>query len=84
MRYSRMRQKEVVNLLDGCSLGYISDLEIDELTGKVCSILVPGKQNGFLAAFSCRNIVIPWGNIVKFGGDIILVEVDTSLCETVK
>ena len=42
MRYGKLKQKEVVNIIEGCSLGYICDLEIDIATGRICSIVVPG------------------------------------------
>ena len=43
MRFCKLRQKEVVNVIEGCSLGYISDLVIDECTGKICALVVPDR-----------------------------------------
>ena len=42
-RIADLQCKEVVNITDGCRLGYVSDVEIDILTGKVVAIVVPGK-----------------------------------------
>jgi len=42
MRFCKFRQKEVVNILDGRSLGYICDMEIDAVNGNICAIIVPG------------------------------------------
>ena len=41
-RYTKLRQMEVVNILDGARLGYLCDLVIDMSSGKVCGIVVPG------------------------------------------
>jgi len=82
MRFCEFRAKEVVNLVDGKSLGYICDLVIDEATGAICAIVLPGCGLGGL--FKSRQYVVPWRNICKIGCDIILVEVDLACCCTVK
>lgn len=79
MRFCKLRQKAVVNVLDGRSLGLISDLVIDECTGRIVSIVVPGGC-GWKGIFKARCYVIPWSNICKIGDDIILVEADLNVC----
>jgi len=75
-RFSRLRQKEVVNISDGARLGVICDLVVEESSGKVCAIVVPG-QMGFSFFFKGeRDTVIPWENIRKIGEDVVLVDVD--------
>lgn len=46
-RIADLQCKEVVNITDGCRLGYVSDVELDILTGKVVAIVVPGKCRFF-------------------------------------
>ena len=74
LKTSDLKQKEVVNVLDGKRLGGITDIEIDIETGRLTAIVVPG-QGKFLGLFG-RNedIVIPWEKINKIGMDVILVE----------
>ena len=79
MRYCKLRQKEVVTVIEGCSLGYINDLVIDECTGRICAIVVPGNC-GIRALFKTVSYVIPWENICKIGNDVLLVEVDLGTC----
>ena len=74
-RIADLQCKEVVNITDGCRLGYVSDVEIDILTGKVVAILVPGKCRFFGLFGRADDYVIPWQCIRRFGEDIILVEV---------
>lgn len=83
MKFCGLRQKEVVNILDGSSLGFINDLIIDECTGRICSIIVPGSC-GFKSILRQKCYVIPWDNICKIGEDVILVEADISLCSISK
>ena len=77
-RYSKLRQKEVVNILDGARLGYICDLVIEVGSGKVCAIVVPGPSRLSFLFKGERDSVIPWGNIRKIGEDVVLVEIDGS------
>lgn len=83
MRFCCLKQKNVVNIIEGRQLGFISDVEFDECTGKICSIIVPGNC-GVKSLFQSRNIVIPWRNIVKIGDDVILVEADLEILRTAK
>jgi len=77
-RYSKLRQKEVVNILDGSRLGFICDLILDACTGKICAIVVPGPSRFAFLFKGDRDTVIPWKNIRKIGEDVILVEMDVN------
>ena len=74
-RIADLQCKEVVNITDGCRLGYVSDVELDILTGKVVAIVVPGQCRFFGLFGRADDYVIPWQCIRRFGEDIILVEV---------
>ncbi len=75
-RYTKLRQMEVVNVLDGARLGYLCDLVIDMSCGKIIGIVVPGPSRLSFLFKGQKDSVIPWQNIRKFGEDVILVEVD--------
>lgn len=42
MKFSDMRSKEVICAMDGERLGFVSDMEFDENSGQIKSLLVPG------------------------------------------
>lgn len=69
-----LRQKEVINICDGARLGRICDLELDECSGVICSIIVPGPSRCFGLIQGDRELVIPFCNIKRIGEDVILVE----------
>ena len=74
-RLSRIRCKEVINVADGCRLGFAEDFEIDLHDGKLCAIIIPGPCRFFgLFGREC-DYVVPWGAIRKIGEDIILVDI---------
>ena len=74
-----LREREVVNVCDGRRLGYICDMEIDLLTGKITAIVVPGNNRCFSVSFgTSHDIRIPWEKIERIGNDIILVSIPES------
>ena len=75
-RYSEFRMKEVVNVCDGCRLGYVSDLELELPDGHVCAIVLPGPCRWMGLLGHDGELVIPWQCIRQIGADLILVEID--------
>ena len=80
-RYSKLRQKEVVNCIDGKRLGVICDLVIDAVTGTICALVVPGPSKFAIFSKGERDYVIPYKNIRKIGEDVIIVNVAQRLNE---
>ena len=78
MRYSELKQKVVVNVLDGRKLGNIIDLDIAVEDGRILAIIVPApfSLNTFFKGEGC---IIPWQCIQKIGDDVILVTVEALL-----
>ena len=70
-----LRRKEVINIRDGARLGYVCDVEIDELEGSVDAIVVPGPARFFGLFGRDEDYIISWDEIEKIGEDIILVSV---------
>lgn len=69
-----IRNKEIINIADGKSLGFVSDIELNLEKGRIEAIVVPA-QRGFFSLFSKENeYVIKWKDIRKIGEDVILVE----------
>lgn len=71
---SELREREVVNILDGRRLGLASDLEIEAETGRIKAIVVPGPGKFLWVFGKSEDFVIPWERIKKIGVDVILVE----------
>lgn len=80
MKFSDLRQKEVINTCTCKSLGCPVDLEFNPCTGQIVSIIVPGP--GKFCCFFRRDIeyCIPWERICQIGDDIILVKIDEERC----
>ncbi|NLT58096.1 MAG: YlmC/YmxH family sporulation protein [Clostridiales bacterium] len=74
-RFGELRRKEVINIRDGVRLGYVYDLEIDPVEGRLVGIVVPGPRTLFGLLGSREEYIIDWDEIEKIGEDIILVSV---------
>jgi len=71
---SELREREVVNVLDGKRLGLASDLEVEAETGRIKAIIVPGPGKFLWLFGKSEDFVIPWERIKKIGVDVILVD----------
>ena len=79
-RLSEIRCKEVINVADGCRLGFAEDFEIDLQEGRLCSLIIPGPCRFFGLFGREYDYVIPWCALRKIGEDIILVDIVPDKC----
>ena len=73
-RIRDFRCKEVINICDGCRLGYVGDVNVQVPEGTVVAIVVYGPCRFFGLFGKREEYYIPWKCIKKIGDDIILVE----------
>ncbi|RXZ77303.1 YlmC/YmxH family sporulation protein [Paenibacillaceae bacterium] len=76
MKISDFQTKDVINIVDGKKLGFISDLALDLHNGRIDSIVVPSNSKFFGLFGGGTEVVIPWRNIVKIGEDVVLVRLE--------
>ncbi|MCR3923260.1 MAG: YlmC/YmxH family sporulation protein [Firmicutes bacterium] len=76
MELSQLSRKEIINLHDGSRLGFIgdSDLVIDDQSGHIHSIIIYAKGIAGKAK-NARELVIPWGAVIKIGEEILVVDI---------
>lgn len=76
MRFSELREKEVINVCDCSRLGCVEDIAFDACSGCIEKLFVPvpGKCCGLLAPEF--EYVICFNQIAQIGPDIILVKVN--------
>lgn len=70
-----IRYKEVINIYDGKSMGYVEDIEIDLEKGTIEGIIVPAPRRMFQLFGKEEDQVIRWKDIKRIGDDVVLVEV---------
>lgn len=73
MTFCELRDKEVINIVDGRRLGCVIDIESDITCGVIRKLVLP-PQGKYFSFFSSRdNLIVPWDCIERIGCDLILV-----------
>ena len=80
MRICELREKEVVNVCDGERLGNICDVDFEERTGRICSLIIPGPCKVFGIIGRDSEYIIPYECVKRIGADVVLVEGEASKC----
>lgn len=70
---TELRCKEVIDKSDGCRLGLVSDIEVDQCCGRVAALIVFGRPKYFGICGKRERIRICWEDIEVIGNDTILV-----------
>lgn len=73
--FLELKCKQVINVVDGKTLGHITDIIFDTKSCKVLGLIIPSVTGGWLSCFkSGKEIFIPFDCICKIGVDVVLVE----------
>lgn len=76
---SGISKKIVINVCDGTSLGYVTDIELDMYEGRIVALIV---GDCTLLGISKEEVIrIPWCKIKCIGEDVILVEIELNECK---
>ena len=68
-RMVELRYKEVINICDGCRLGYVGDVEVLIPEGRVAALIVPGPCR-FFGLFGRGRSTISPGTVSNRSGTI--------------
>ena len=82
MTLSDIEEKDVINVVTGERIGFVSSLKIDTNSGQIIAITVQPSMR-FVSFFSKDEsaVVVPWNQILKIGEDVIIVNVAQRLNE---
>ena len=72
-----LRTMEVIDINTGAKVGFIKDIKIDYEEKRVISIILPGEVKGWFS--KTEGIEVPWGDVVKVGIDVLIVNFDRVL-----
>jgi len=73
LSYKNLKKRDVVNVIDGRCFGHPTDINLMFPTGVMTGIYVPSRRHGLFSFFGRSDIYIDKKNILKIGGDVILV-----------
>ncbi len=72
----KLKNKEVINIGDGRSVGFVSDIEVNIEEGRIEGIVIP-KERGIFGIFGKNedDLLINWDKVRTVGDDVILVDI---------
>ena len=78
MRLSEIGDKEIIDIKTGNRHGQLWNAEMlfDEETGEIKSLIVPSFDGSSRFRRGSDMVQLPWRNIIKIGGDLIVFESD--------
>ena len=71
--FNDIRCKEIINVKNGCRLGFPDDVEFESCTAKICRLIIFGRPKLFGLLGKCDDIYIKWCDVEVIGEDTILV-----------
>lgn len=71
---TKLRKRVVIDIATAEGLGYVSDLEIDEVSGCVTAIIVRKSQSFMGGFFGLGEISVPWHCVVAMSNEFVLVK----------
>ena len=81
MMFSQLRKKDVICIADGRLIGRVTDLELDERSGQIRALIVPGGTGPACFFHGDKSqSSIPWQQIACIGDDVILVSLAPCSC----
>lgn len=74
IKLSELQMKEIVLMSSGKKLGFVDDLEIDEVEGLITAIIVLDSNTRSSFFTKPSEIIVYWEQIVTIGADVILIK----------
>ena len=72
-RSNRLRQRIVIDVNSAERIGYVGDVEIDEISGRITKLIIR-KHGGLLSLFRLGEVAVPWEYITAVGREFVLVK----------
>ena len=72
--FNDIKCKEIINVRNGCRIGFPDDIEFENCTAKICRLIVYGRARFFGLFGRGEEYYLPWECIQRIGDDIILID----------
>lgn len=82
--FNDLKCKEIINIRNGCRIGFPDDIEFENCTSKICRLIVYGRVRCFGLFGREEDICIKWCDIEVIGEDTILVSCEEPSCSPKK
>lgn len=70
----KLRRRTVIDINTAECIGYVSDIEIDEQSGRITAVIVRKSYGFFASLFRIGETSVPWGAITAMSDEFVLVK----------
>lgn len=78
---SELREKEVINIVNGEKLGYIDDVEFETEKEKIAAFVIFGRKRLYGLLGKDKDLIITCEQIELIGSDTVLVKINDIIYE---
>ncbi len=71
---SLLCQKDIISISTGRNIGRRDDIEFNEISATVESLIVFGRPKLFGLLGRGKDVKIPWSDVITIGRDVILIK----------
>ena len=79
IKINSLYDREIISIFDGSKIGEINDIEMDEKSGVITSLVISGRLRLFGLLGRKEPILIPWKSVRVIGEETILVDTKIDL-----
>lgn len=70
---TKLRRRTVIDSQTAERIGYVSDIEIDELSGRISAVIVRRNTGVLAGIFRLGEISVPWQAITAMSDEFVLI-----------
>ncbi len=71
---TKLRKRMVIDIVTAEGIGYVKDLEIDEISGRVTALVVSKSTSVIGGLFGLGEVTIPWQSVMAMSDDFVLTK----------
>ncbi|MEE1351292.1 MAG: YlmC/YmxH family sporulation protein [Clostridia bacterium] len=71
---TKLRRRTVIDSVTAERIGYVSDIEIDELNGRISAVIIRRYSGWLSGVFKIGEMAVPWNAITAMSDEFVLVK----------
>ena len=73
-RGHKLKQRIVIDINTAEKIGYVADVEIDEISGRLSYLIVSKYTSWWSGLFGIGEISLPWSSVTALSNEFVLVK----------
>ena len=73
-RGHKLKQRIVIDINTAEKIGYVADVEIDEISGRISYLIVSKYLSWWSSLFGIGELSLPWSSVTALGNEFVLVK----------